>query len=226
MRQSFAYCLQAVDDYAVLILKEDEDSKAYDDALSAVGTYLEQRDENVLNDAKTKVRETKESMEEASERIASYEMEDPFEELLTEYQIAPEEYLMFADERKEELYDYIHTLRTFEEYFENGKTDPDSLEELRKEHEMAIRMQDIMRSYQYCGINYWFAGWEDEAVDYVRKEVHEKLVSFSAEGEPWQDTRQAVEQRMTFYLNQLEDLTNEWAEYLGERQEELYQKQQ
>ena len=90
-----------VDDYAVLILKEDEDSKAYDDALSAVGTYLEQRDENVLNDAKTKVRETKESMEEASERIASYEMEDPFEELLTEYQIAPEEYLMFAVERKE-----------------------------------------------------------------------------------------------------------------------------
>ena len=82
-----------------------------------------------------------------------------------------------------------------------------------------------MKSYQYCGINYWFAGWEEEAADYVKEQVYDKLTSFSAEGEAWQDSREAVEERMTEYLDRLEELVNEWSGYLGEQQEKLYEQE-
>lgn len=211
------------DDYADLILTEDEDSRNYETALSAVGNYLEQKDENSKEEAKQIVEDVIEQMEEASEEIKPYAMEDGFEDLLKKYGIEPEEYLMFADERKEELYDYLTTLRTLEEYL--GEEDAAFSEALEKEYEMAANTQEIMKSYQYCGINYWFAGWEEEAADYVKEQVYDKLTSFSAEGEAWQDSREAVEERMTQYLDRLEELVNEWSGYLGEQQEKLYEQE-
>lgn len=213
------------DDYAALILTEDADSRNYDTALSAVGDYLEQKEEKKKEEAKQTVKDVIEQIQEASEQTKAYVMEEGFEELLKKYLIEPEEYLMFANERKEELYDYLTTLRTLEEYLGGEKEETDSLEALEKEYEMAANTQEIMKSYQYCGINYWFAGWEKEGRDYVKEQVYDKLTSFSAEGEVWQDSREAVEERMTQYLDRLEELMNEWSDYLGEQQEKLYEQE-
>lgn len=213
------------DDYAALILQEDADSRDYEEALQAVGDYLEQKEESRKKEAVKIVKDTITYMEEDYGQIKSYTMEESFQGLLKKYQIEPEEYLMFANERKEELFDYQTTLMALEEYLDEENGTAASLEALEQEYEMAVKMQEVMKGYQYCGINYWFAGWEEEAADYVKEQVYDKLTSFSAEGEVWQDSREAVEERMTQYLDRLEELVNEWSGYLGEKQEKLYEQE-
>ncbi|MCI9416289.1 MAG: hypothetical protein HFI82_02590 [Eubacterium sp.] len=213
------------DDYSKIILQRDLDSAEYDSALAAVGHYLNDPDKESLQSALSAVQHTARQMSEEAEQTKAYQMDEEFSELLQEYGIEPEEYLMNADERKQNLYDYISTLNTLDEYLTYEHENYVTGKALKKEYEMQIAIQKIMRSYDYCGINYWFAGWGEEETEYVKQKVHENLASFEAEDEAWQDTREAVEQRMEFYLNELEERMEEWAQYLGDYQEELYQMQ-
>lgn len=214
-----------VDDYAKILLLQDSDSADYDRALEAVGSYLKEPDEETLKTARSFVQETVSQMEETSSEITSYEITEDFSDLLKEHGIEPEEYMMNADARPEELADYISTLQTLEEYLGYEETDDLTRSDLSEQYEMAVRVQEIMKNYNYCGINYWFAGWEEEAVSYVKQQVQDKLASFYAGQEAWQDDRDAVEQRMMIYLNELEELLEEWADRIGERQDEQYQLQ-
>ena len=212
-----------VDDYANIMLRQDLDSAEYDGALSAVNSYLQKPDAETLQAARTKVQKTVSSMEEASAEITSYTMEKGFSDTLKEYGIEPEEYLMNADARADELADYVSTLKVLDEFLSYEETGDLTRDALRMEYQMTAETQDILRSYNYCGINYWFAGWGEEEVSYVKRKVHDHLQSFSAEQETWKDDRDAVEQRMTAYMNELEDVMEEWADYLGDYQEEIYQ---
>lgn len=212
-----------VDDYAEILLNQDADSAGYDEALLAVGAYLENPGEDELLEAETAVKDAISRLEEAEESFEPKTLDGNFSKLLKEYGIEPEEYMMMADERAEYLYDYVSSLKAFEEYLSYEKEDDLTRDALKAAYEMASKEQEVWRAYHYCGINYWFAGWEEEETDYVRQKAHDNLQSFSAEQEAWQDDRDAVEQRMTFYLNQMEELMQERADDLGERQEELYQ---
>lgn len=212
-----------VDDYAVILLNQDADSAGYDGALLAVGEYLENPGKDALLEAETAVKAAISQLEEAEESFESKVLDGNFSKLLKEYGIEPEEYMMMADERAEDLYDYVSSLKAFEEYLSYEKEDDLTRDALKAAYGMASKEQEVWRAYHYCGINYWFAGWGEEETDYVRQKVHDNLQSFSAEQEAWQDDRDAVEQRMTFYLNQMEELMQERADDLGERQEEMYQ---
>ena len=59
-----------------MILTEDADSRNYETALSAVGDYLEQKEENSKEEAKRIVGDVIEQMEEASEQTEAYVMEE------------------------------------------------------------------------------------------------------------------------------------------------------
>lgn len=213
---------EIVDDYAKILLKQDADSAEYDKALLAIGSYLNQPGQKTLSEAETAVNLAANWMEAETDSFEQKTLEEDFSKLLKEYRIEPEEYMMMADERVEDLYDYASSLQAFAEYLNFEKEDDLTRAAFQASYEMAAREQEVWRAYHYCGINYWFAGWEEEAADYVRQEVHDNLQSFSAEGEAWQDDRDAVEQRMTFYLNQMEELVKERSDDLGERQEEMY----
>lgn len=214
-----------VDDYAEIILQRDADSADYDSALSAVGNYLEKKDSETLKAAESLLRDTIDRMKKAAEKTEPYQMDDDFEELLKKHNIEPEEYVMNADERSQNLQHYVESLEVLNEYLSYEEEDSLTRDALAKEYEMVVKIQEVFRRYDYCGINYWFAGWEEEETAYVREQVHDKLKSFSAVEEVWQDDRDAVEQRMEIYLNEVEELSGEWADYIGEYQDELYQLQ-
>ena len=52
------------------------------------------------------------------------------------------------------------------------------------------------------------------------------LKSFAAENPIWEDSRDAVEQKMNLYLDQLEELQYRLEEHIGASREELYQMDQ
>lgn len=214
-----------VDDYAVFTLEQDGDSAAYDKALEAVGIYLENDGGDSLENARSAVSDTIGRMEEDAGQPVSYELSEELAAILAEYGVDQEEYTINANMRAAYLSDYIESLKTLRYYLE-----PESKEErdlLRDDLEFLYGVQrdsqTCEKGFYYYSINYWFAGWDGDQKAYVEEKVIKNLKSYRAENPVWEDSRDAVEQKMNLYLDQMEELQYRLEEHIGRSQEELYQ---
>lgn len=212
-----------IDDYAKIILLQDQDSARFDKALSAVDTYLADASAGQKTVAQDTIRDVIAQMETDSAACESYEISGESGQLLEDNQISRVEYQMNAESRYTYLQDYIEDLTYLEEFLSYAQEGEAFMEDLRMTHQFMAQEQQLMRRYNGVGINYWFAGWGAEETAYVRQEVLDKLTSFSTEDVQWQDSRDAVEASMNACLDQLEELYNEWTAYIGESWEELQQ---
>lgn len=214
-----------VDDYAVFTLEQDGDSAAYDKALEAVGIYLENDGGDSLENARSAVSDTIGRMEEDAGQPVSYELSEELAAILAECGVDQEEYTINANMRAAYLSEYIESLKTLRYYLE-----PESKEErdlLRDDLEFLYGVQrdsqTCEKGFYYYSINYWFAGWDGDQKAYVEEKVIKNLKSYRAENPVWEDSRDAVEQKMNLYLDQMEELQYRLEEHIGRSQEELYQ---
>lgn len=214
-----------IDDYAKIILLQDQDSANFDAALSAVGAYIDDITIKQKAAAMEALASAIEQMETDSAECESYEISEEFGQILEKHQISRVEYQMNADSRYTYLQDYIQNLTFLEEYLTYADEGEVFMEDLQRTYRFMEEEQQLMRAYNYTGINYWFAGWGEEETAYIRQEVFDKLVSFSADDVQWEDSRDAVEASMNACLDQVEALYNEWTAYIGESWEELNQMQ-
>ncbi|MBS5606491.1 MAG: hypothetical protein KHX84_19280 [Enterocloster asparagiformis] len=214
-----------VDDYAVFTLEQDGDSAAYDKALEAVGIYLENDDGDSLEKARSAVSDTIGRMEEDAGQTVSYELSEELAAILAGYGVDQEEYAINANMRSAYLSDYIENLKTLQYYLELESQEERDL--LRDDLEFLYGFQrdsqTCEKGFYYYSINYWFAGWEGDQKAYVEEKVIKNLKSYGAENPVWEDSREAVEQKMNLYLDQMEELQYRLEEHIGRSQEELYQ---
>ena len=151
-------------------------------------------------------------------------MTEDFADILVENHIDPEEYQMNADSRISSLGRFITRLQTMDTYLEMVSILPGTVEDdLRFMYEYNLEEQRIIRGYQYCAVNYWFASWEGEGAEYAKEQIADQLESFVLEESIWETSQEGAEQRMEVYLNQLEEQISELTDYIGEAQEELYE---
>ena len=54
----------------------------------------------------------------------------------------------------------------------------------------------------------------------------DRLRSFVTEESVWEDSREGVERKLDLYLRRMEECQQEFQEYLGEAQEDLYRLEQ
>ena len=80
-----------------------------------------------------------------------------------------------------------------------------------------------MRKSHFYEINYFFCEWEEDAIEQLEEEVISKLQSFTAQGQPWETKKEVIEQKISIYLEELEDVVEQLSEEIGEEQEKLYQ---
>lgn len=212
-----------VDDYAKIILLQDQDSANFDKALSAVDAYLADASAAQKTAAQNAIQEMIAHMETDCAACEAYEISGELGKLLERNHISRVEYQMNADSRSIYLQDYIQDLTYLEEYLSYADEGDVFMKDLRTTHQFMAEEQQLMRRYNCVGINYWFAGWGAEETEYVKQEILDRLISFSAEDIPWQDSRDAVETSMNACLDELEALYNEWAAYIGESWDELNQ---
>lgn len=212
-----------VDDYAKIILLQDQDSAKFDKALAVVDAYLADASAEQKNAAQDTIQEMIAQMETDSAACETYEISEELGQMLEAHQISRVEYQMNADSRLTYLQDYIQDLTYLQEYVSYADESDADRKALQTYYDFAVEEQRLMRSYNYIGINYWFAGWGEEETAYIRQEVLEQLVSFSFADAQWQDSRDAVEASMNGCLDSLEELYNEWAAHIGESWEELNQ---
>lgn len=212
-----------VDNYAEIILLQDQDSANYDKALSAVEAYLANSSTEQKNVAQDTIQDMVAQMETDSAACESYEISEELGQMLEAHQISRIEYQMNADSRYTYLQDYIQDLTYLEEYLSYADEGDAFMEDLQVTYRFMEEEQRLMRQYNCIGINYWFAGWGEEETAYIRQEVFDQLTSFLAEDMQWEDSRDAVEESMNACLDQVEELYNEWTAYIGESWEELNQ---
>lgn len=216
--------MEIVDDMAPIILTMDQESLAYDQILEKIGTYVEDPQAVGAEETRELVQAAIADFESASQEAEPYAMEEDFAKLLIAWGIDPEEYQMNADARESNLGRYITRLQTMdgflelEAWYENTEADSD----FAYMYEYNLKEQECLRGYEYYSANYWFADWEEEAAAYAQEQIAGKLQSFVTEASVWESSRQAVEQKMLVYLEELEDQTEEMAAHIGQAQEELY----
>lgn len=212
-----------VDDYAQIMMLQDQDSQAYDQVLEEIGAYLEQPDSDKQEKLLELMENTIQDMEKLTDSYVPYQADQEFAKLLDENGISSAEYEMNANGRYQMLAMYIQDLTFLEFYVESADYDEIAMNELDEAYKEYVENQKDMQGYNYTGVNYWFAGWEAEDVEYVKEQVLKRFLSFSVENPVWETERDAVEVRMNTYLNRIEERLDQSAERLGEKQERLYE---
>ena len=208
---AFSRQKEIVDETARIVLLMDQDSRDYDLALQEIGRYLDEQESTA-------------EFQTRQDQAESYEMTEDFADILVENHIDPEEYQMNADSRISSLGRFITRLQTMDTYLEMVSILPGTVEDdLRFMYEYNLEEQRIIRGYQYCAVNYWFASWEGEGAEYAKEQIADQLESFVLEESIWETSQEGAEQRMEVYLNQLEEQISELTDYIGEAQEELYE---
>lgn len=214
-----------IEEFGKIILQQDKDSLLYDQVLKIVGTYIKNQDKDSFLATKTYLEEAIGQFEERIEECITsrYEMTQSFRELLMEYQIEPEEYQMHADLRSSYLVSYQDSTSLLLSILEAQENEYRTEELFEKIYEQNVAVQECMRKSHFYEINYFFCEWEEDAIEQLEEEVISKLQSFTAQGQPWETKKEVIEQKISIYLEKLEDVVEQLSEEIGEEQEKLYQ---
>lgn len=212
-----------IDDYAGIMLLQDRDSSGFDEALAAVGTYLENRTLEQKEASGRIIEETIGRMEEDIAASGTYTVSDELAGMLKNQGISRTEYEMNANSRDDALREFIQELVYLQEYLEYADTGATAMEDLESAYGFASEIQEINCGYQYTGVNYWFAGWGEEEVSYVEQQVRSQFQSFHAEDAKWLDSRDEVEAQMNVWLDRYEAVNGALAESVGNSWEDFKQ---
>lgn len=205
-----------IDDYAAIILLQDQDSAQFDEALAAVNAYLEDATAEQKEETEALLEKIIQQLQDDSGGYEPYEPSEELGQMLENQGISLEEYQINADSRYVYMQGFIQDLAYLQEYLDYADEGDAFMEDLESVCRLMTEEQKYIRAYNYTGINYWFAGWGEKEAEYIRQQVLDKLKSFSAGDAQWLDSRDAVEARMNTYLDSVEELGDQWAAHIGE----------
>lgn len=210
-----------VQDYAELILKQDELSGVYDEALDVVGAYLDGDVE--LSAAEEQVKESINVLNDYIDTYTEYELTDEVTESLDLCDINAQEYKLVNNMAILDVEEYVTYLGTLYPYLSYESEEYTQTDELSCRYKLVVAEQELNKLYTYCSINYWFAPWEDDMLVYVEDEILSQLESIDIEDYSWENDRDSVETKGEKYLLELEEVIEELAGLVGEQQEALYE---
>lgn len=209
-----------IDDYAAILLLQDQDSARFDDALAAVNVYLENPTAEQKDTTEVSLEEIKQQLQDDGSGYEPYEPTEELKQMLENQGISLAEYQLNADSRYLYLQGFVQDIAYLQEFLKYADKSDIFMEDLERVCSMMTEEQKYIRGYSYTSVNYWFAGWGEKEVAYVKEQVLDKLKSFFAEESQWYDDREVVEARMNTYLDSVKELDDQWAAYIGESKEE------
>jgi len=212
-----------IDDYREIILLQDRDSARYDQALAAMDPYIESPTLQKKAEAADTLWEILEELKAESAAFESYTISGELEQMLENQGISMVEYQFNADARYAQLEAYIQNLSFLDWYLEYADVDSQAMSDFISAAERYKNYQKEMRAYNYIGINYWFAQWGEEEEEYIKNQVLNRLESFAAEDAKWEDSREAVEEKMNACLDRVEEQLEQMTEFLRDSREQLYE---
>lgn len=213
------------EDFSQRYLELDQDGYQYDQALETVDAYL--AGETGQDEAISSLEETIRYFETELDGYETVSLDETLTEHLQAVDISPVEYEMFANGRPSSLQSQQMDLLSLLYYLQYAEEDEASQESLSWHLDQYQEIQDSARGYYYYGcLNYWFPGADDKEREYLNIKVIDQLKSYIPEDPIWCNTREAAEEQVMRYLDAEEVILNQFAEYLGQQQNDLYEMEQ
>lgn len=212
-----------VDDYAEIILPQDQDSYEFDRVLETVGTYLEDSNPENLKKAETLLLDTMERFQGNLECSEKKELGEDLKSSLKTCGIATEDYRMCQEIRGIMLSSYCDSMERLLFYLDAEDSDFPFREELEDIYESDIIMQRANRGSEFCSMNYLFAEWDEKSTAYFQEKIVNQMKSFTADGAVWETDREKIEDIVLAYEKQMEEEISKTASRVGKANEELIQ---
>lgn len=213
------------EDFAPRYLELDQDGRQYDQALDAVEAYL--AGESSRDEAAASVEQAVLYIETELEGWEDAALDEALTGRLQAVDISPAEYESFANSRPTNLQSQQVDLLSLLYYLDYAEEDPTSRENLSWSLDKDQKVQDSTRGYYYYGcLNYWFPGADDAELGYLESKVMDKLHAYIPEDPAWCSTREDAEEQVMLYLDQVEEILNQFADHVGQQQKDLYQMEQ
>lgn len=212
-------------DFAQRYLEFDQDGRQYDQALESVEAYL--AGEKTQTDAISALEIAIDYFETELNGWENVSLDEVLTQQLQAVNISPAEYEAFANSRPSNLQTQKTDLSSLMYYLQYAEEDEGSVENLVWTVSKDQEIQNSMRGYYYYGcLNYWFPDVDGAEKDYLEIQVIDKVVSYIPEDPIWCSTREAAEEKVMLYLDEVEDVLNEFAEHIGQQQSLLYEMEQ
>lgn len=213
------------EDFAPRYLELDQDGQQYDQALDAVEAYLAR--ESSQDEAAASVEQAVLYIETELEDWEDAALDEALTGRLQAVDISPVEYEAFANSRPTNLQSQQVDLLSLLYYLDYAEENPTSRENLSWSLDKDQKVQDSTRGYYYYGcLNYWFPGADDAEMAYLETQVIDKLGAYIPEDPTWCSTREDAEEQVMLYLDQVEEILNQFADHVGQQQNDLYQMEQ
>lgn len=212
-----------VDDYAEIILPQDQDSYEFDQVLEAVGTYLEDSSPENLKKAENLLLDTTERFQDSLEQSEKRELDEDLKSSLKTCGIATEDYKLSQEIRGIMLSSYCDSMEGLLFYLDAEDSDFPFREELEDIYESDIIMQRANRGSEFCSMNYLFAEWDEKSTAYFQEKIVNQMKSFTADGAVWETDREQIEDKVLAYEKQMEEEISKTASRVGKANEELIQ---
>lgn len=209
------------EEFGKVILAQDADSAVMDEAIQAVGAYLDSSSDETLLEAWDILETSKETLLKRKENFVPYETDKEGMNKFKKCGISFEEFSMLDTTHVSTLSDYIFNIENLQIYIGYELTEDPMREDLKECYEFVMEYNENNKGYMGCGINYWFAGVDEQEKAYLDEYILNHIQSFKVKDIVWEDTREAVERRLTIYLDELEDLLLESAIDVGQEESEL-----
>lgn len=210
-----------VDGFGEIFLLQDADSAAFDEALAAVGRFLEDDTLSNLMDADNAVQSCLDRFSEISSTYESPGTDPAFDKILKAYGIEPEEFVIEADMRVSNALEYMNSLNMLAIYLDYENRNTLGRDAFVFLYEQTVRIQEYSRRFSFYGINYYFAGLDGTALDYARAQVITQLKSFYFDDLAWETDRDVIESKGLAYLNQMESEKEKVSEEIGRQRKKL-----
>lgn len=216
---------EVTEDFAQRYLELDQDGYQYDQALEAVDAYL--TGENSQDEALSLLKETIHYFETELAGWETVSLDETLVKHLQAIDISPAEYEAFVNSRPNDLQTQQMDLFSLMYDLQYVGEDKVSQENLSWSLSKNQTIQDSMRGYYYYGcLNYWFPGADDAERAYLEDKVISQLHAYIPEDPGWYTTREDTEAQVMLYLDEVEEVLNQFADYVGQQQNDLYEMEQ
>lgn len=210
-----------IDDFAALTLETDSYSAYYDEVLAIVGDYAESGETADLAEAVNALSEALTWAQESYDNLEEYEISEELAEQLAEVGFSEDEYLLYSDELANNLLNYLNDLSVLGEYQVMCYDSGELMDDFLFMYDTLVAEQDYMRQYSYWVINYWFAEWDEELVEYVQETILANLQSFYSDVSEWDADQDSVETRINAILDSYSELQEEMSDHIGDTQQKI-----
>lgn len=205
------------------ILQLDKQSYLYDIVLFYIDDYLNNPSEEKKEQAWNIIGELSQLLTLLCENHESVYVQERLGGWLEDNGVLIREYENFINSKYTFYAGYADSLAFLKTAVESSDpTVPESFKLLESQYTYALKDQLAIRQYYGTSVNYWFAGWENDAILHMQETVLSQMKSFIFDMARWTDSQEKALQMMTSPLDDMEAGISDRAEQVAKDRRELY----